>query len=144
MLRHCTHLTCNDRLVYAVDTNSRIRRSIPRVTGAYSMYAHNCHGGDRLQELCENHALCIATTRFKPKRAKKRERGRGNDQGNAIFRPRNKLAKYSQIDHILVSEYLFKNIQNVSMLHSYKEYCGTEKISQTKFRSLDQLTMTTH
>jgi len=33
--------------------------------------------------------------------------------------------EFSQIDHILVSEYLFKNIQNVSMLHSYKEYCGT-------------------
>ena len=33
--------------------------------------------------------------------------------------------EFSQIDHILVSDYLFKNIQNVSMFHSYKEYCGT-------------------
>ena len=33
--------------------------------------------------------------------------------------------EFSQIDHILVSEYFFKSIQNVSMFHSYKEYCNT-------------------
>jgi len=31
---------------------------------------------------------------------------------------------YSMIDHVLVSEYIKKNIENVFIYHGYDEYCG--------------------
>ena len=68
------------------------------------MYSRNCEGGNRLQQLCESHALQVITTQFKPKSKQGGGKGKGKyafNKGNATFRPRNALAAYSQIDHIL-------------------------------------------
>ena len=93
-----------ERILYCTDANSRIRRGIPGVTGRYSMYSHNCHGGDRLQSACEAHGLYVISTQFNPRNQKKRI-------GSATFRPRDQSRPLSQIDYIMVAKRYMADIR---------------------------------
>ena len=55
-----------DRLLYAMDANSRIARSTPPITGKYSLHEFSDTGGLRLESICRAFGLCAITTFFKP------------------------------------------------------------------------------
>ena len=96
-----------DRLIYALDANSRMRRGNPPITGAYCTHERSDEGGVRLEGICAAAGLCAASTMFKP------EKGDWSEGGGAVtFIPRDSTKQGAQIDYVLVKQRFLSDVQN--------------------------------
>ena len=84
-----------DRLIYAMDANSRFARNTNPITGKYCLHERSDEGGKRLESICRTFGLCASNTFFKPPQG---------GTGNITFIPRDKTKTGAQIDYVLVKQ----------------------------------------